>query len=253
MGMDSVALPAARTRPKTLGLNTKSQLLCCYSVFGFLLLFTIGWVFLAQFLPPLNPAMTADQVAALFVTHSVRIRLGMFFCMYSSLFLMPFAAVIAAQIARIEGEGFKVWTYTMVGVGAGNVLTFTFPILFWSVAAFRPDRAPDLILLVNDLAWIPFVGMTVPFLVMPLTVAIVGFLDPNTENPTFPRWACYYNLALAVIDMPGGMITFFQTGVFAWNGIVGRWMGVSQFFIWFLVMFYLLQKAVRRQAREELA
>jgi hypothetical protein len=211
----------------------------------------IGWVFVARFLPPLDPSMTAAQTADLFTTHSVRIRFGMFLCMYSTLFLMPFAAAIAGQFARIEAGGFKVWTYTMIGVGAGNVLTFTFPLLFWSAAAFRPDRPPDLIQLINDLAWIPFVGMTVPFLVMPLSVAIVGFLDPN-EVKTFPRWACWYNLAISVICMPGGMCVFFLNGPFAWDGLVGWWMGVSNFFVWFFVMFFLLRNAILRQAREEI-
>lgn len=229
------------------GLNTKSQLICAHSLWAFLLLFMAGWVFVARFLPPQDPSASAAQVASYFAAHSVRIRFGMLLCLYSTVFLMPFAAVIAAQISRIEGDGFKVWTYTMIGAGAGNVLTFTFPIMFWVVAAYRTDRPSDLVLLVSDLCWIPFVGMTSPFLVMPLVVAIAGFMD-KSPHPVFPRWFCFYNLAEVAIILPGGLMTFFQTGPFAWNGMIGWWFPVSNFFVWFIVLYILLVRGIKAQA-----
>lgn len=232
-------------------MKAKSQLLACYSGFIFMILWTIGWYLIGQFIPPHDPAWSAAQVAAHYQHYLVRIRLGLLISLWSAAFLMPFAAMISAQMARIEGR-YPVWSYTVLGIGAGNVLTFTFPVMFWATAAFRPDRSADLVQLLNDLGWVPFVGMTSPFLLLPVAIAIVGFLD-ESEEPVFPRWACFYNLGSALLLLPGGLITFFQTGPFALNGVMGFWLPVVDFFTWFIVIFFLLRKAVNRQALEEAA
>jgi hypothetical protein len=235
-----------------LSMATRSQLWACYAAIPFMLLFFIGWVFVAQFLPPLNPAMSAQELATLFSEHGVRIRLGMLVCLYSVLFLMPFTALICVQIARIEGNGPKVWTYTGMLAAAGNILSFTFPIMFWNVAAFRADRAPELVMLMNDMAWLPWTGMTVPFVAIPPCVAIAGFMDRNVK-PVFPRWFCYFTIATTVIILPAAMVTFFpQGGWFAWNNLFGWWVPFADFFLWFLILFVLLRKGILNQTEDEL-
>ncbi len=227
--------------------SVKSQLWACYTAIPFMVIFFIGWVLVAQFLPPLSPAMAQEELAALFGEHGVRIRTGMLICLYSTLFLMPFSALICAQIARIEGNGPKVWTYTAIMAAAGNIVSFTFPIMFWNVAAFRADRAPELIMLMNDMAWIPWTGMAVPFIAMPPCVAIAGFLD-RSATPIFPRWFCYFTIASTVILFPAAMVSFFPNGGwFAWNNLFGWWLPFADFFAWFLMLFILLRKAILRQ------
>lgn len=227
----------------------KSQLLACYSGIIFMVFWTIGWFLIGRFIPPHDPGWSGAQVADFYQQHAVSSRVGLLISLWSAAFLMPFTAAISAQMARIEGK-YPVWSYTVLGIGAANVLTFTFPVMFWAVAAFRSDRSADLVLLLNDLAWVPFVGMTSPFLLLPIAIAIVGFLD-ESEEPVFPRWACLYNIGSALLLVPGGLITFFQAGPFAWNGVMGFWLPVTDFFIWFFVMTFLLRKAVLRQALEE--
>lgn len=228
-------------------LNTGSQLWCCYSAIPFMLMFFLGWVVVARFLPPLDPNMSAEALAILFREHGVRIRLGMMISMYSTLFLLPFSAVVAAQIARIEGDGPRVWTYTTLMASAGNVLSFIFPLMFWNVAAFRPDRSPDLIMLMNDLAWLPFTGMAVPFVAMPLCVAVAGLLDRDPQ-PVFPRWFCYYSIAATVVIMPAALVIFFQSGWFAWNSLFGWWIPFADFFCWFVLLFGLVRRGILVQA-----
>ena len=84
--------------------------------------------------------------------------------------VVGFQAALIGQIARIEGEGPKVLTYTALMAGAGNIVSFTFPLMFWTVALFRADRAPELVALANDLAWMPFLGMISPFIPLPFCV-----------------------------------------------------------------------------------
>ncbi len=234
--------------PLAAGLSIRSQLWACYTAIPFMLLFFVGWVLVTQFLPPLDPAMTQTEVATLFRDHGVRIRIGMLICMYSILFLMPFSALICAQIARIEGDGPRIWTYTAIMAAAGNILSFTFPIMFWNVAAFRAERAPELIMLMNDLAWLPWTGMAVPFVAMPPCVAIAGFMDRSAQ-PVFPRWFCYFTVATTVIILPAALVTLFpEGGWFAWNNLFGWWVPFADFFCWFLILFFLLRKGILQQA-----
>ncbi|HTK67380.1 MAG TPA: hypothetical protein VL595_33710 [Pseudonocardia sp.] len=32
--------------------------------------------------------------------------------------------------------------------------------MFWQIAAYRDDTSPELVRLLNDMVWVPFVGMT---------------------------------------------------------------------------------------------
>jgi hypothetical protein len=230
-------------------MNRKSQLTGAWCGPLFMLMLTIGWVLLGGYFPPHSPTATGIEMTSFYQSNPIRIRLGLLFSMWGTAALLPFSAVIAAQMVRIEGT-FPVWSYTQLAAGAGTVLTLAFPFLFWAVAAFRPDRGADLILLLDDLAWIPFAAMTVPFLMIPICVAIVGFMD-TSEHPVFPRWACYFNLWADFLILPGGLAIFFKTGPFAWNGLFGIYIPLITFGIWFGVMTFLLTRAINRQALAE--
>jgi hypothetical protein len=216
----------------------------------FAVLFSIGWYFIAHFLPPHDPSASADKIASIFRAHSVSIRVGMYIVMYSALFQIPFGAVVAAQIARIEGGSSHFWTYAVVMNVAGQVLTITFPAAMWEAAAFRPERAPELILLLSDLGWVSLIGMTVPLVGMPIIVAIAGFLD-KSDQPAIPRWACWLSLAAATFLIPSGFVIFVSEGPFAWNGLFGYWVPVADNFTWYMIMFAVLRRAVLRQIENE--
>lgn len=48
-------------------------------------------------------------------------------------------------------------------------------------------------------------------------------------------------------SLPGGLVTFFKSGPFAWNGILAFWLPLTVFGIWYGVMFMLLRKAILGQ------
>lgn len=232
-------------------MNTKSQIIAAWCGPAFMVMLSIGWVMFGGYFPPHSPADSAEQVAAFYQTNILGIRFGLLISMWGTAVLIPFFAVIFVQMARIEGR-FPVWSYSQLAAGAGTILTLAFPILFWALTAFRPDRSPELMLLLDDLAWIPFAAMTSPFLLVPVCIAIVGFMD-KSEHPIFPRWACYFNLWADFLILPGGLAIFFKTGPFAWNGLFGIWVPFIAFGVWFGVMTYLLIKGIKRQAAEGIA
>lgn len=228
--------------------GTRNQLLAAWCGPGFMLVVSLGWAGFAGFLPPHAPAFDGGQVAALYRGHTQSIRFGLLLGMLGSALFIPFSAALAVRMARIEG-GFPVWSWTQLAAGATTMLTFALPMMVWAVAAFRPERSPELMLLIDDLAWIPFIGMPVPFMLQPLAVALVGFAD-TSATPVFPRWACYLSLWIALLVLPAGLVIFFRAGPFAWNGLFGVWIPFFAYGIWMCVMSALLTGAIRRQATD---
>lgn len=202
----------------------------------------IGWWLFAGFLPAPPPTTTPEAVVALFGERTAMIRIGMVIVMFSALIFIPFAATIAHYLARIEG-GSGVLSYSALLGGAGNMVLTFYPAVWWLAAAFRPDRAAELIYMVNDMAWLQFIGGVSMFEALPLTIAVAAFCD-KSPNPVFPRWAGYFNIMIAVAILPDQLLFFFHSGPFAWNGLFGLWIPLVLFGGWFLVNFWLLRRAI---------
>lgn len=212
-----------------------SALLYLVAVFG-------GWGLVAGFLPATPPSHTAEQIFALYQSDYQRIRIGMVILMFAALIFIPFAAAMAHFIAQVErGAGMLTFTFLLGAVG-NMVLTF-YPAVWWLVAAYRPERGPELIYLMNDLAWLQFLGGISMYLAMPLAVLMASLLD-RRANPPFPRWAGYTNVFLAIAITPDQLMFFFHDGPFAWNGLFGLWLPVVEFAGFFLVNFVVLHKAL---------
>ena len=68
--------------------------------------------------------------------------------MLATMLFIPFSAVITLQMVHIEGR-YCVWSVSQMAAAAGTVLTLGFPMMFWATAAFRPERNPELLLLLD--------------------------------------------------------------------------------------------------------
>jgi hypothetical protein len=168
----------------------------------------------------------------------------------SGALVAPFVAVISIQMKRIEGAS-PILTYTQLSAGSVGALFFIIPSLIFSCAAYRPERAPELTSLLNDLAWFFMVMPVAAAFVQNLAIAFAIFSDKRPQ-PVFPRWLGYLNIWVALLFAPGGLITFFKTGPFAWNGLLAFYVAGVVFGIWFIVMVIMLHKAIDQQARETL-
>jgi hypothetical protein len=73
--------------------------------------------------------------------------------------LVPFSAVIATQMRRIEGRH-EVLATTQVTSGAVLSLEFIIPVMIWLTAAFRPSAVnASMIRLLDDMGWLMFVAV----------------------------------------------------------------------------------------------
>jgi hypothetical protein len=227
--------------------NTQSQMVCLWVGITAIVMFFIGYWFLAGLVPPPSPHDTAAQIQHFWGHHTDLKRLGLVITMIAGAMTAPFVAVIATQMKRIEGEH-SPYTWTQLGMGMVGTLLFIFPVMVMQAVAFRPHRDPNLMLLLDDLAWLPFVGVWSCAFVQNFAIAFAIFKD--TEERVFPRWLGYFNIWVALLFIPGSMIYFFKTGPFAWNGLFCFWLPLSVFGIWFFVMFPYLRKAILSQAEE---
>ena len=134
-------------------------------------------------------------------------------------------------------------------VATGATL-FAIADLCWLVAAFRPDRSPELVQLLNDLAWIIFTAPVGMFVAANIILALAIYLDARPV-PIFPRWIGHFNIIIAAVVAPAACAAAVRTGPLAWNGAISFWLKIAAFATFLIVMFIALRIAINRQAREE--
>jgi hypothetical protein len=166
--------------------------------------------------------------------------------MVAAALYLPWTVTFSALIRRMEGESTFLSQTQLLG-GLASSMFFVLPALVWQVAAFRPDRSPDLTLLLNDAGWILTVTPVPPFLVQWVPLAVAILIDKN--NPAlFPRWLGYLTLWCQVVYLPGAAAYFFKTGPFAWNGLFAFWVPLSTFVAWELLMMGMTLKVIAAKA-----
>ncbi|MFT4563676.1 MAG: hypothetical protein ACI9BW_003432 [Gammaproteobacteria bacterium] len=229
-------------------MNKTSQLICAWCAIPFAIIFTIGLWPIAGMMPPLSPNLTALDIAEIYRENNLAIRTGALIMMSCVGFMCAFVAVIAVQMRRIEGR-FDVLTIAQISGGTASVVAFVFATVAWTAAAFRPERSPELIQLLNDMGWIYFLMTFSTFIVQDFVVGFAILGDKNAE-PIFPRWLGYFNLWVGVSFIPGGLLTFFKVGPFAWDGLFVWWIPFLMFFSWYIVMFVMLRRAIIAQSEQ---
>ncbi|WP_293002216.1 hypothetical protein [Mycobacterium sp.] len=229
-----------------------TELACAWGGIAFAVLFFVGFVGIAHFVPPLNPANTAAQTAAIYRDHTGAIRTGLLMCYVGTMFFLAFGSGIVGQTRRIKGVAPAV-TYLQVSSYAAGVLLIILPIVCWFTAAFRPETWSDeSIQLINDFGWIGFVIGFPPFVTWVFATGL-AILSDEAEQPLYPRWSGYLSLCMALIQVMALVLPFFKSGPFAWNGLFPWWIPMTDFFSWFIVITVLTIKAINAPQYEHAA
>ncbi|MDB5969655.1 MAG: hypothetical protein JWQ90_2105 [Hydrocarboniphaga sp.] len=191
--------------------------------------FFIGFALIAGFVPPPSPAWSAQELAAFFAGDLTRIRFGILIALFASSLLLPFYAVISAEIKKIEG---KPSLLAPIQFGGAVILVAFFQIisLAWITASFRQDVSPEITRMLNDYCWFVWSTLIPTYSLQYVCMAIAGFMDKRAQ-PLWPRWASYMNLWIAITGAGGGLAVFFKKGPFAWDGLIGFWIPVLVFAI----------------------
>jgi hypothetical protein len=223
------------------------QRVCAWSGIVCVTLFFAAF-FAADFIPPLSPHLSADQVAAFYRRHATGIRIGGCIMLLSGMFYAAFTAVISAQMRRIPGVPIAA-VYVQLAAGAFACLTFLVPAMLFIVTAFRPGRAPGTTQALNDMSWIMLVMPWPPFMAQNYAFAYAIFTDPRPK-PLFPRWLGYVNIWAPIMFSPALLLPFFKVGPFDWRGMFVFWIPAVVVVIQFIANVTMVLRAV---GDEELA
>lgn len=230
-------------------LRTRIQIVAAWCGVLFIVGFFAGWGLIAGFIPAPSPSRPRNAVVAYFVDNQYRIITGCIVTMGAVMFLAPFTSVLVRQMRRIEGPSRILANVQLFG-GAVTAAVATVSCLIFLVAAFRPDRDPDITLMLSDFGFTTFIGPFAPGLTQCLAMAVAIFSDRRAD-PIYPRWVGYANLWCAVLFLPGPVLFYFFTGPFAWNGLAAFWIPANAFGAWFLIMVYATIKAVRLEREQQ--
>lgn len=233
-------------------MNLTAQRICVWCGPVMVGIWGLCFALLCRFMVPPAPTNSPEQLVRRFSEHTNLIRLGLVISLFACALLVPFCAVISAQMRRIEGIR-SVLAETQLVSGGLLCVEFLLPFAIWQTALYRlPERDPKTIQLLNDMAWLMFLGIISSACIQVAALGVAILLDKGAK-PVFPRWAGYLNLWVSLVWTPAAIIVFFKRGLFAWNGLLAWWIPVAVFFSWFVTMVVLLLRAIKDDEREQLA
>lgn len=229
--------------------NLRAQQVILWStpVVGLVLL--VLFVTFPGFFPPMSPRMTAAEVARFYHENTPLIRFSMVGFNLCGVLIVPFFVLIMGQMLRMKGQS-QIFAFCYLTAIVAGVTLFALSNIFFAVAAFRPDRGPELVQVLNDLAWIVFIapiGMLVAQFVL---LALAVHFD-DQPHPVFPKWVAPYSVLTALAMAPSAGAAVFRDGPLAWDGFVSFWLRNGAFALFVAVMFVLVRTALERQVREE--
>jgi len=159
--------------------------------------------------------------------------------------LVPILSLIVLQIRRMAHRT-PIFSYAMLGCVAGAPTLFLIANVCWLLAAFRPERRPELTQLLNDFGWITFT-ILVPFLIAQSVILAVAIYFDDQPRPIFNRWVAHFNLVVAAALVPAAFVGAALTGPLAWDGFLSFWVKNVAIAVWIVVMGVVLGQAIYRE------
>lgn len=208
---------------------------------GILLVPSTGWGF-----GPVGADWSPDEVHAFFFENATAFRVGVTVSIFSLSGIGIMSGAIGLRMMKAEG-GTPILSIVQIIAGTVIWLLLIVPMVFLLVAAFRPDRDPDVLMALNDLAWILLIPPVAPFIVQNVSIALAIFHD-ESATPIFPRWVAWANLWVSFSFIPGVLSYFFHSGPFAWQGVFSFWLALSAFAVWACFMGVTLFNVLRKEA-----
>ena len=106
------------------------------------------------FVHPMSPNLSAEEVANFYRDETARIRYSMILFNWFGVGLIPIVILLAMQIRRMAHDADPVLQHDRLRRRPAHA--FLIANMFWLLGSFRPERAPELTQLLNDLAWLTF-------------------------------------------------------------------------------------------------
>jgi hypothetical protein len=231
-------------------LDEHALIFCARCGPAFLVIY-FGGLTIAGLFPAFSPSMSAEQLAHFYQTNTNVIRIGLCIAFVATALYLPFTAAISSQLRRMEGSS-PVLTCAQLAGGLGGLVNFVIPMLLLILAAFRPERSPEITQMLHDLAWMIMVILLNTNCVQYFAIVRAVIKDNEfSAEPIFPRWIVYVNCITGLSFFIDVLVAFYKSGPFAWNGLLCLYVPATIWTAWIFTMTHVLTKAIRRQAQLE--
>lgn len=227
--------------------RTDGELILFWTLPAVALIWISAFFLFPGFLHPMSPTMSAAEVAGFYRDEAARIRYSMILFNWFGVGLVPVVVLLALQVRRMAHRT-PILSYSLIACAGGPPALFLIANMFWLLGAFRPDRAPELTMLFNDLAWITFSVMVSYLIAQCLLLALAIYWDRN-DTRVFRPWVAHFNVATAVALMPAAFTALALDGPFAWDGLLSFWLKNIAIATWIVVMGVVLGQTIMRQRR----
>jgi hypothetical protein len=228
--------------------RTDGELILFWTLPAVAIIWISAFFLFPGFVHPMSPTMSAEEVAAFYRDNLPRIRYSMILFNWFCVGLIPILMLLVMQIRRMAHRT-PILSYCMLGCAAGGPTLFLIANLFWLLAAFRPERNPELTQLFNDLAWVTF-ATGVPFLIAQSVILAMAIYLDRQSRPVFKPWVAHFNLVVAAALAPAAFTGLALGGPMAWDGALPFWVKNIAIAVWIVVMGVVLGQAIYRQRAE---
>ncbi|AGB24810.1 hypothetical protein Mycsm_04576 [Mycobacterium sp. JS623] len=229
--------------------RTDGELILFWTLPAIAVIWVSAFFIFPGFVHPMSPTMSADQVASFYRDETARIRYSMILFNWFGVGLIPTVMLLAMQVRRMAHRT-PILSYSLIACAGGPPCLFLIANMFWLLGSFRPERAPELTQLLNDLAWITFT-VSVPYLIAQCLLLALAIYWDRQERPVFKMWVAHFNLLVAVALAPAAFTALTFSGPLAWDGLLSFWVKNIAIAAWIVVMGVVLGQAILRRRAEE--
>jgi hypothetical protein len=240
----AAAKPAKAKRPKA---ANRDLSICWWVMPFFYQLFGIIFVPLTRVMPPQAPGKSVPSINAFFHEHRSGIQIGFVLLLVCISGAGICGGLVAYQMKRMSVN--PVFSYAYIAtLAVGGIPGCLFGAFSFLVAAFRPDREPNLVALLYDITFLTFVGSLGCFATNYLVLSLAILLD---KNGVYPKWLAYVGIWQIVTEVIAVPCFIYRTGPFAWNGALAFYEGTAIFGVFLIALIYTTRVAVLNQPAGE--
>ena len=210
----------------------------------FSVLTVVGWLGIAHFWAPAPADLSAADMAEFFTrAHREGVLLGSSIFLFACCFLVITSVQLGLVLAKIEGPA-PLWSIVEVLGGTGIAIVVILDCSFWISAAYRPAAHPDVVVAMNDAAWLGFL-LGWPLLSLQMVATAIVALDDR--RGTFPRWVSKASIAGAIALVTAAGPAFTHSGLFAYHGLLGFYVPMLIWGAWLNAHAWYMRRAILRE------
>jgi len=202
----------------------------------------------ADFIAPIKPYWTSEQVADHYQKHTVRTRAGAAILVVSGMFYLPFSAVISYQMKRIPNLHYCVHQLQLASAAAG-VWTFILPGIILAAVSYTPTRPAEITHMFSDFFWICAFMPWPTFMAQNFAFSYAIMWDTR-KKPLFPKELAIVNMIVPILFTPAIGINCTKYGSVAFNGAMSFWVPGVTFCLQLVIDSWYLYTSIREEARE---